>query len=200
MSIDRFFRRPAAPDRWQSRARAIQSQLEGLSIDELMRGAMKQGQPAGRGAHEYDPNQPRVPAGHSDGGQWTSTGADRAFELTIHGLRQMRRRTTTGYLVRTSLRADTTWMPREYYLRLPVNSRETRKVFRDATSGTLPQRIYSEDRFAPLRHQLRRRPSTIQCCRRMNYIKDYMMSFRITPQQMTPDQARKFLQIVHEME
>lgn len=24
--------------------------------------------------HHYDPNQPRVPAGHSDGGQWTSTG------------------------------------------------------------------------------------------------------------------------------
>jgi hypothetical protein len=22
----------------------------------------------------YDPNQPRVPAGHSDGGQWTTTG------------------------------------------------------------------------------------------------------------------------------
>jgi hypothetical protein len=25
-------------------------------------------------AREYDPNQPRVPAGHSDGGQWTSRG------------------------------------------------------------------------------------------------------------------------------
>ena len=29
-------------------------------------------QPSGH--HGYDPNQPRVPAGHSDGGRWTSTG------------------------------------------------------------------------------------------------------------------------------
>jgi hypothetical protein len=27
------------------------------------------------GRHGFDPNQPRVPAGHSDGGRWTSTGA-----------------------------------------------------------------------------------------------------------------------------
>jgi hypothetical protein len=26
------------------------------------------------GGHQYDPNQPRVPAGHSDGGQWTRQG------------------------------------------------------------------------------------------------------------------------------
>ncbi len=29
---------------------------------------------AGGSEHGYDPNQPRVPAGHPDGGQWTSTG------------------------------------------------------------------------------------------------------------------------------
>ena len=27
------------------------------------------------GRDGFDPNQPRVPAGHSDGGRWTSTGA-----------------------------------------------------------------------------------------------------------------------------
>ena len=60
------------PDEWRTRARVIQSQLEGLTVAELMRGTVKHGQSAGRGAH--DPNQPRVPAGHPDGGQWTSTG------------------------------------------------------------------------------------------------------------------------------
>jgi hypothetical protein len=30
---------------------------------------------AGHGRHGFDPNQPRVPAGHSDGGQWTKAGA-----------------------------------------------------------------------------------------------------------------------------
>jgi hypothetical protein len=28
----------------------------------------------GSGGHHYDPNQPRVPAGHPDGGQWTDAG------------------------------------------------------------------------------------------------------------------------------
>lgn len=35
-------------------------------------GSLRRG-PSGTG-HHYDPNQPRVPAGDSDGGQWTSTG------------------------------------------------------------------------------------------------------------------------------
>src|SRR5262245_54080600 len=30
----------------------------------------------GHGRHSFDPNQPRVPAGHSDGGQWTKADAD----------------------------------------------------------------------------------------------------------------------------
>jgi len=29
------------------------------------------GQPVGHGRHGYDPNQPRLPSGHHDGGQWT---------------------------------------------------------------------------------------------------------------------------------
>ncbi len=31
----------------------------------------------------FDPNQPRVPAGNSDGGQWTSTGSGRSSGETI---------------------------------------------------------------------------------------------------------------------
>lgn len=66
------FSRPTTPQEWRDRARALQAQLEGLTIAELMRGVDKHGQPIGRsGRGGYDPNQPRVPAGHSDGGQWT---------------------------------------------------------------------------------------------------------------------------------
>jgi hypothetical protein len=62
-------------EQWKARARAIVARLEGLSIDQLMRGEGI-GEPSGLGAQGarrggYDPNQPRVPAGHSDGGQWT---------------------------------------------------------------------------------------------------------------------------------
>jgi len=62
-------------EQWRARARAIQAGLEGLTIDELMRGARGAGAPhLGTHGHRrggYDPHQPRVPAGHSDGGQWT---------------------------------------------------------------------------------------------------------------------------------
>jgi len=67
--------RKLTPDQWQARAHAIQAGLEGLSIDELMRGGHGAEAPhvGAHGQHRgsYDPNQPRVPAGHSDGGQWT---------------------------------------------------------------------------------------------------------------------------------
>jgi len=193
MSIDRFFRRPAAPDRWQSRA--IQSQLEGLSIDELMRGAMKQGQPAGRGAHDYDPNQPRVPAGHSDGGQWTSTGAD---SVRIDDPRPPSDEEEDDYWLPSAdfAACGHHWMPREFYLRLPF-TRETRKVFRDATSGTLPNRIYSEDRFAPLRHRFDHAHRQYNAAV-YELIKGYMNERGITVQQMTPDQAREFLRVIDE--
>jgi hypothetical protein len=36
--------------------------------------ALRGGNPAGHGGSGFDPNQPRVPAGHPDGGQWTSAG------------------------------------------------------------------------------------------------------------------------------
>jgi hypothetical protein len=68
-------RRTLTPEQWKARGDAIRARLEGLSIDELMRGTHGVGPPHGgvpgqrRGS--YDPNQPRVPAGHSDGGQWT---------------------------------------------------------------------------------------------------------------------------------
>jgi len=67
--------RNLTPERWKARGEAIRARLEGLSIDELMRGGRGVDAPHA-GAHGqrrggYDPNQPRVPEGHRDGGQWT---------------------------------------------------------------------------------------------------------------------------------
>ena len=44
----------------------------GLSITELMRGGAKHSEPNNHDGRGYDASQPRVPAGHPDGGQWTS--------------------------------------------------------------------------------------------------------------------------------
>ena len=40
--------------------------------------------PSGRRGH-YDPNQPRVPAGHSGGGQWTDDGGPNGGSNNVHG-------------------------------------------------------------------------------------------------------------------
>lgn len=81
-------------EQWKARARAIQARLEGLSIDELMRGgraAPSLSSIGGPGRNGYDPNQPRVPAGHSDGGQWTDDhrwkDGERRTDHPLAGLR-----------------------------------------------------------------------------------------------------------------
>jgi hypothetical protein len=72
-----FFRRPRTAHEWRLRADRLKQHIDRLSIDELLRGApldeTSHDGVASHG-HRYDPNQPRVPAGHSDGGQWTSKG------------------------------------------------------------------------------------------------------------------------------
>jgi hypothetical protein len=75
MAVDPFFRQPRTPEQWRARARAIQHQLKGLMIAQLLRGgadAPKHDPSIGGDGRGYDPNQPRVPAGHPDGGQWTN--------------------------------------------------------------------------------------------------------------------------------
>lgn len=66
------------PEQWRIRGEAIQAKLQGLSIDELLRGGhnarSSNAAVSGLRKHGYDPNQPRVPTGHPDGGQWTSNG------------------------------------------------------------------------------------------------------------------------------
>jgi hypothetical protein len=74
--IDPFARTSnLTPQQWKFRARVIQTHLDRLTPDELMRGG-RVGEPPHLGVQGplrsgYDPNQPRVPAGHPDGGQWT---------------------------------------------------------------------------------------------------------------------------------
>ena len=66
-------------DHWRARAQAIQDRIKDWSMNQLMRGKPAGGIPpllgSGSGlGHGSNPNQPRVPAGHPDGGQWTEMG------------------------------------------------------------------------------------------------------------------------------
>lgn len=77
--------------RWQSRQQILKAHLDSLPPDQLLYvrpdyWAQRFGPAAAkdRYSRKYDPDQPRVPAGNSDGGQWTSeTGAlDSQVEAT----------------------------------------------------------------------------------------------------------------------
>ena len=85
---------PAArkADRWRPREEIVKEHLDSLSPSELLDVRPDyywlQYGPGARNrdhARKYDPNQPRVPAGNSDGGQWTSGGGDIARAVFIDG-------------------------------------------------------------------------------------------------------------------
>ncbi len=63
--------------KWQSRHDILKAYLDSLSPEELLEVRPDQYtiRFGARGERKYDPNQPRVPAGRSSGGQWTD-GAD----------------------------------------------------------------------------------------------------------------------------
>lgn len=74
---EQFFRKATTAHEWRLRAERFRQHIDRLSIDELLRGGPigeTSHDGVGSRGHRYDPNQPRAPAGHPDGGQWTSKG------------------------------------------------------------------------------------------------------------------------------
>jgi hypothetical protein len=188
MATDPFVRPPLTADEWRARARAIQSRLEGLTIDELMRGGRaytdERHDSVGRGARGYDPNQPRVPAGHPDGGQWTDDEDDLDdydWVVDFAG---------PGHH----------WYARHFYRRYPF-SRETRSVFRNATSGPLISRLWSRRRNEWLVHGRGYDRAHREYDRAVDELmKKYMHERRITAQQMTPAQAHEVVELIKKSE
>ena len=58
--------------------------------------------------HGYDPNQPRVPSGHGDGGQWTKTGRRHSHDRAPRGGRRSQQAGKLGLLRRQTLAVDNT--------------------------------------------------------------------------------------------
>jgi hypothetical protein len=197
MAIDPFSRRRLTPDEWQARAQRIQSELEGLTIDELMRGGRADpGRDSiGRPGHGYDPHQPRVPAGHSDGGQWTDKEGDDAE--------------ARGRIVTPGLTPDNYWLPgaqfageghhfppRAVWQNWPLQP-ETRRVFNKAVSGPIPLRLFNPfTQKETFYHEFddMHRAYNIAVTRLMER---YMRRHGITPEVMTPTQAHRIVEAIH---
>jgi len=127
---------------------------------------------------DYNPNQPRVPVGSPDGGQWTDGGI------------QVAQNDTGGKesdAIWPSGGKGHHWVPRAVFNKKQLQP-ETWQVFEDATSGPLPKN--SANRWAE---------------EHMNYntavekvFNAFLESHNISSERMTPDQARELIQEVRE--
>jgi hypothetical protein len=192
MATDPLSKPPLSPNEWRARAHRIQEQLQGLSIDELMRGG-KRGDHSHDG-REYDANQPRVPAGNSDGGQWTSRpGASGATR--IKDPRILSDETPDNlWIVGADYAAGHHYPPRQVWQNWPLRP-ETRRVFEKAVSGPLPSKIWSRREQRWLRHAYDEdhREYNIAVS---DLMRNYMRLHGITPERMTPEQAEDIVQAI----
>jgi hypothetical protein len=184
-----FSRSPITAQDWQERARLFQEQINGLSIDELMRGvgidAVKRGESSGRTIPWHEPDQP-------DEAPWNVEGDGRV----VNDPRIVSDATPDNQWLPDADYAGVGhhWVTQQFYRRMPF-SRETKRVFRDATSGPIPLRAYDQNRQTQFRHIFDQRHRQYNAALE-EFVKSHMNSNGITAQQMTPDQARDILRAV----
>jgi hypothetical protein len=190
------FSTPKTRDEWRARTRAIQERLEGLSIAELMRGITK-GVSSGRAGHEYDPNQPRVPAGHPDGGQWTNKaklGGER-----INDPRVISDETPDNHwIVGADYAAGHHYDPRQLWKNLPLQP-ETRQMLDRAVSGPLEFQAYNPITRKVSRHRWDREHQEYNQAvgELFQMFLDGLRNLGITVERMTPAHAREFIAAIH---
>lgn len=127
---------------------------------------------------KYSPEQPRVPAGSREGGQWTSDNSSggRATRDETTELSAQSRKRGKGHHE----------LPQALYKKLPLPA-ETRKVFDEATTGPIPTRGHRWD------NAHREYNETVE-----KLMNDFMTKNDIQPDQMTPQQAQALLKAVRE--
>jgi hypothetical protein len=194
------FSKPRTPDEWRERARLIQEQLQGLSIAELMSGT-KHGEPGGRDGEGHDPNQPRVPAGHPDGGQWTNK-AGGGGSRRINDPRVISDVTPDDHWI---VGADYAAVghhetPQQLFRRYRLRP-DTLAEFDRAVTGPLGHRIVD-----PITKKVLAQHAWDSAHRAYNkavielfelYLEG-LRAKRIAPEQMTPDHAKEFRRLIRQ--
>jgi hypothetical protein len=118
----------------------------------------------------FNPNQPRVSAGSSDGGQWTGIAPSGSDDWEISASRRRLGSRPHGHH----------YIPHGYYGRLPLQE-ETRKVFDEAKT----RRLRSHRHIGGKEHDIYTEAVTEK-------FEAFMKRNRLAPEQMTPAQARSF--------
>lgn len=122
----------------------------------------------------YNPDEPRVPKHQAGGGEWTSDSSQLA-------------QANGGALFGLPRRRGHHWVPKALYEDKLLNLRdETKKIFADATSGPL---------FDGRANQWSAEHAAYNDAVRELFI-NFLNTNRITADQMTPDQAKEFVQQV----
>jgi hypothetical protein len=114
----------------------------------------------------FNPDQPRVPAGNPDGGQWTDDGS-----ITVSGSIDLSAAKIRGHH----------FVPRSLYRELPLRP-ETRKVFENAVTGPL--------KGAP-HHWSKEHEEYNKAVKEA--FKAYLNKSKIEASKLTPEGARSFL-------
>jgi hypothetical protein len=124
---------------------------------------------------KYSPDQPRVPAGNPDGGQWTDGGGG-----GVGNRREAGRPSDEVSAARKRSRGHH-YVPKSVYRRLNLPP-ETRKVLDNETTGPL--------RAAP--HGWSRDHDSYNAAV-SSALDRFMEAKNISPERMTPDHAREFI-------
>jgi hypothetical protein len=118
----------------------------------------------------FNPNQPRVPAGNPDGGRWSSTGSSPG------GV------SATGQAPRTRMPSrGHHYVPQEVFRSLPFSA-ETRRVLDNARTGRLRAKVHRWGK----EHRIYNDAVG-------EHLKRFLSERGISPQSMTPEQARSFV-------
>lgn len=153
---------------------------------------------------KYRSDQPRVPAGSPDGGQWTSGVLDEAWGIRQNELDQDRVRTRLAQVGSSIVDqygrpyyevGGHHEMPRSVYSKWDLDP-ETRKVFNQSTTGSLPGRTQVGPGEGLLRGHYWDGPEGhhARYNRAVSELSEqFMKEKKITTRDMTPDHAKELL-------